>query len=372
MTAKKGKILFFVNVDWFFISHRLPLAKAAKENGYEVHLITKITNRRSELKKNGIIVHNIELTRSSREVLSSLRIIYQVYRILLKVRPRVIHLVTIKPVLLGGLAARIAGINKVIFSISGMGYVYTNENFLNNLNKFFLSYLYKLSFKQKEKKVIFQNKYDRSLISKLVNLDSTETILIKGSGVNLIQYNYRPLPEGVPIVLMASRMLKDKGVLEFVESAKRLKHLNSRFVLVGEPDNQNIASLKEDQLVEWHKEGIIEYWGHKTDMNDILSMASIVVLPSYREGMPKVLLEASAIGRPIVTTDVPGCRDAIINNITGILVPPKNIEKLSETIKFLLGNKELMNKMSIQSRKHAESNYDIKEVIETHLMLYSS
>jgi len=366
------KLLFFVNVDWFFISHRLPIAIEAIKRGYEVHVVATLTGRKEILEDSGLIVHSIKMSRGSNGIISSLMTIINVYKILVKIKPDIVHLVTIKPVLLGGIAARFANVKNIVASISGMGYVYINEGILNILNRFFTSFLYKYALGHNSIKVIFQNKSDLKLVSDISKIPPDNNILIKGSGVDLDLFKFSPLPQGKPIVILASRMLVDKGVIEFVEAARilKLKNIEARFVLVGRPDKENNASLHKEDLEAWQEEGVIEYWGHKKEMEKVLSKSSIVVLPSYREGMPKVLLEASAVGRPIITTDVPGCRDAIIPDVTGVLVPVKNVIKLSEVIKSLLDNRRLREEMGFSGRKLAEESYDVNSVVEKHMEIY--
>ena len=372
MSKTRIRLLFFVNVDWFFISHRLPIALKAISEGYEVHLVTTLTGSKKILEDCGLIVHNIKMSRSSNGIISSLMTILEIYKIYIKIKPDIVHLVTIKPVLLGGIAARFANVKNVVASISGMGYVYINKSFLNFFNRFSASILYKLALGQKSLKVIFQNESDLELVSKISKLSRSNTTLIKGSGVDLDLFRYSPLPQGKPLIVLASRLLVDKGVIEFVEAARILKSENfdARFILVGSPDTENNASLTEKDIKVWQEEEVIEYWGHKNEMNKVLSDSSIVVLPSYREGMPKVLLEASAVGRPIITTDVPGCRDAIIPDITGLLVPLKNAVELSRAIKFLLKNRHLWKEMGSKGRKLAEESYGVEGVVKKHMEIY--
>ncbi len=372
MSKTRIRLLFFVNVDWFFISHRLPIALKAISEGYEVHLVTTLTGSKKILEDSGLIVHNIKMSRGSNGIISSLMTILEIYKIYIKTKPDIVHLVTIKPVLLGGIAARFANVKNVVVSISGMGYVYINKSFLNFFNRFSTSILYKLALGQKSLKVIFQNESDLELVSKIAKLSRSNTTLIKGSGVDLDLFRYSPLPQGKPLIVLASRLLVDKGVIEFVEAARILKSENfdARFILVGSPDTENNASLTEKDIKVWQEEEVIEYWGHKNEMNKVLSDSSIVVLPSYREGMPKVLLEASAVGRPIITTDVPGCRDAIIPDITGLLVPLKNAVELSRAIKFLLKNRHLWKEMGSKSRKLAEESYGVEGVVKKHMEIY--
>ena len=366
------KLLYFVNVDWFFISHRLQIALKALEEGYEVHIATTLTEHTKDLEGYGFRVHSVDISRGSGNIFSSFKVLFKIYKIFKKVKPDILHLVTIKPVLLGGVAARFAKVQRVVFSVSGMGYLYINNGLVNYFYRRVAAILYRIALGHKHLKIIFQNPSDLKLVSKVSKLNKENALLIKGSGVDLSDFSFSPLPEGVPIVMLASRMLVDKGVREFVDAAKYLNSddISARFVLVGEPDRENNASLTIDEINEWVESKDIEYWGHSKNMSHTLKQASIIVLPSYREGMPKVLLEASAVGRPIITTDVPGCRDAIIPDITGLLVPLKNSVELSRALKYLLENRHLWKEMGSKGRKLAEESYGIEGVVNKHMEIY--
>ena len=213
---------------------------------------------------------------------------------------------------------------------------------------------------------------DQLLLTRLSFLSSNEVELINGSGVDLSVFTQQPFNTGVPIIILAARLLKDKGVQEFVDAAKLVNNNNNRarFILVGEPDLHNPASLQQHELDHWESEGTIEIWGYREDMEKVISLSTIVVLPSYREGFPKILIEAAACGRPIVTTDVPGCRDAIEKDITGIIVPARDYVELARKISFLLDNPILSRKMGNAGRARAEKFYDINKVVKKHIKIY--
>lgn len=239
-----------------------------------------------------------------------------------------VHLVTIKPVLIGGLASILAKVPAIVYAISGLGFIFTNTMLKAKILRLGIIPLYRLALSAKNKIVIVQNLDDLRILRQYVAIPESQTVLIPGSGVNLEQFNIQPLPLENKTVLMACRLLADKGVYEFHQSVLLLKekYPKVRFVLVGGVDPDNPASLTEQELTEWVTNNDLEWWGHQTNMSEVLSQATIVVLPSYREGMPKVLLEAQALGRPIVTTDVPGCCEAIENGKTGFLVKVKNAQ----------------------------------------------
>ena len=363
-------ILFIVNSDWFFLSHRLPIAKKTLEKGYSVHLACEISEKRKELEKYEIKLHDIKIKRSSTSLISSVFLFLKILKLYKKIKPDLIHLVTIKPVIIGGLAAYlIKKSTKLVMSITGLGYIFIDKGIKAFIRKKIIIFFYKLVFNHNYLKIIFQNKTDLVNICKLTNLPKDKTILIPGSGVDLSEYKQTKIPLTYPIVLFPARLLSTKGIYEFIEAADKLKNL-ARFVIVGKHDIQARNCIDLRELYEFQKEGIIEYWGESNDMPNILQQSSIVVLPSYREGMPKSLLEAAACGRPIVTTNVPGCRETILDGITGILVKAYDSDSLTKGIKKLLKNPNLICSMGQASRNLAEQKFDIKKVVKKHLEIY--
>ena len=369
----KVKILFLVNVDWFFVSHRLPIAIAALKNGFEVHVATSITDKAHIIRNSGLILHDVPMARGNTGLIGTFKTLLAIIRIFNVVKPNIAHLVTIKPILLGGIAARITNITGVIAAISGLGYIFIDRGFIATLRRFFVRILYKYSLGHKNIKIICQNVNDLAEIQQATKLSNDSFSLIDGSGVSLEKFAYVPDNNKIPKIIMASRLLKDKGGLEFAEAASILRDMNlsAEFILVGEPDPDNPSSIHPSQIKDWADKGIIEFWGHSDNMQDILSQASIIVLPSYREGFPKVLIEAAACGRAVVTTDVAGCRDAIYNGITGVLVPVRDARALAKAISGLIASPENYKKMGIEGRKMAEKRFGENIVIEKHLSLYN-
>jgi glycosyltransferase involved in cell wall biosynthesis len=369
------KILYLVNVDWFFISHRLPIALELIKRGFEVHIACKVTKHESFLISQGLIVHELEMPRSSTNPISFLNTFGKIYSVLKMIKPDILHLITIKPVLIGGIAARLCKVPSVVVAISGLGFIYVASGIFAKIRKLLISILYKISLKHPNIKIIFQNTSDLHEINQILPLSEHQHLIIPGSGINLEQYTNEILSsadKANPIVLMASRMLRDKGVIEFIRAARYVKNLkpNVRFVLAGMIDQDNPTGISEDFLMSHQEEGYIEYWGHQENMSKLLQSSSMVVLPSYREGMPKILLEAAAAGRAVITTDVPGCRDAIIENITGLLVQPKNYKLLADSIMYLLNNPSARTAMGLAGRKLAVEKFDIEDVISQHLLCY--
>lgn len=372
----KNKILFVVNVDWFFVSHRMPIALEALKKGYEVHIATNFTDKKEMLIELGLIVHPIQFKRSSMGLFSILNELREMINILNKVKPEIVHLISIKPVIIGGIASRIARIPSVISAVSGLGFIFSSKGFLATFRQIIVKKLYKYAFSHPVQRIIFQNEDDRNVLLNWTGTAYEKTFLIPGSGVDLEKFKPAPFSSDVPVIVLVARMLSDKGVREFVQASKILKSSKeplceqARFVLVGGIDLSNPASLKESELESWSSEGLVETWGHIKDIPSVLNGAHIVALPSYREGFPKVLMEAAACGRVTITTDVPGCRDAIAPNVTGLLIPVGDATALAEAIKSLLIDLPRCYSMGMAGRKYAEKEFDILQVIKAHMEIY--
>lgn len=370
------RLLFVVNVDWFFLSHRLPIAKQAMAEGYEVHIATTLTHGREELERHGLVIHPIQLQRGSSGPVAAVRAFRDIFAVIRRARPDIVHLVTIQPVLLGGIAARLARVPAMVAAISGLGFVFLAKGWRAAIRRQAICLLYRLALGHPNSKVIFQNKSDLQTMSQLAGLADASAVLIRGSGVSLDAFQPSPLPEEPPVVMLAARLLSDKGVREFVAAARTLRSRApanaaiARFVLVGSADPDNPASLQPAELARWKDEGAVEIWGQQNDMPSVLRQATVVVLPSYREGLPKVLIEAAAAGRAVVTTDVPGCRDAITPGVTGLLVPPKDAMALADAIQALLKDRARCASMGVAGRALAEQAFDVNSVVAQHLAVY--
>lgn len=373
---KPHKILFVVNVDWFFVSHRLPIAKAAREQGYEVHVATFLTDRKEELERCGLIVHALPEHRGQNSLPSVMGLFLRICRVYASVRPDLVHLVTIKSVLMGGIAARLLGVKSLVAAVSGLGFVFIARGKLAELRRRLVGYAYRLALSHPRSRVIFQNPDDLLAVSRMAGLQKSQTRIVRGSGVGLDQFAFSPMPEGRPVVLLAARLLVDKGVYEFIDAARQVLRDTPagfpvpRFVLVGAPDADNPSSLTPQDVEKLRLEGDVEFWGHRQDMASVIASASIVVLPSYREGLPKVLVEAAACGRAVITTDVPGCRDAIDPGTTGLLVPPKDSRALAQAIRTLLADPKKCAEMGVAARALAERAFDIRSIVRQHLQIY--
>ena len=366
------KLLFIVNVDWFFVSHRLPIALAALQHGYEVHLGAALTGKEDALRRAGIIVHELPISRSATNLFAELLTLKAIFSLVRELSPDIVHLVSSKAVLYGGLAARISKVPAVLASVSGLGFVFIASGFRNWFVRSAVSLLYRLALGKKNLRVIFQNPDDRELLLRLGAVTPEKALLIRGSGVDLAEYPALPEPDGVPVVAMAARLLWDKGVGEFVAAARLLKRkgVKARFQLIGDPDPHNPASVPSEVLASWRAEQVVEFLGFRSDIAQLFSSAHLVVLPSYREGLPRVLIEAAACGRAVVTTDVPGCRDAVIPGKTGLLVRVRDAQALADAMQSLLENSSARQSMGLAGRHLAEESFDIRRVVDKHLAIY--
>jgi len=369
-STKKPVLLFVVNVDWFFLSHRLPIALEAIKQGYDVHIAVTITSFRDQIERHGLTLHQLSLDRGATNPLSAFRTFCDILRICYRLKPDVIHFITIKPVIIGGIAAHLLGATKIVFSISGLGYIFSSSGIKSIIRRLSIAVCYRIALSHNHFKIIFQNQQDLFTVVKMAKIPCSKCILIPGSGVDLSEYfPAEPLPVQ-PIVLFPSRLLISKGIREFVRASQLVPGV--RFVVAGQLDLENRDCIQRQELDNWVSHGIIEYHGYSERVADLINKSSIVVLPSYYgEGLPKVLIEAAACGRPIITTDHPGCRDAIEPGITGLLVPVRDAGALANAIRELLDNPDRRISMGLAGRALAERKFDIKQVVQTHLDIYA-
>ena len=259
---------------------------------------------------------------------------------------------------------------KIVTSVSGLGYVFSDKKIISKILRLFIIFIYKIIFLKKNIKVIFQNTYDKNYFKKKLNLRDNQVFLIPGSGVNVSTYEFRPIPKEETIVLFAGRLIYSKGLEEFVKASNIVQ--NAKFVLAGKIDYESNDSVSIEKINYWTENFNVEYWGFSKNIKEIIYKSSVVVLPSYYgEGLPKILIEASACGRPIVTTYNPGCREAIQEFKTGLAVPIKDYISLASAIDFLLNNPSVMKQMSIKSRELAEKRYNIEYVVNKHIEIYN-
>lgn len=368
----KKTILFVVNSPEFFLSHRLPIAIAAQSYGYDVHVATGGGFAVHKIQRMGLKHHTVSIARRRQNPLTEIGSILSLRQLFRHLRPDLVHLITIKPVLYGGIAARLTGISAVVAAVSGLGTVFVAQSVAAGPRRILVSLLYRVAFRQRRLAVIFQNPDDRDGLLTIGALREDQVRMIRGSGVDLADYSYKPEPEGTPVVVMAARLLRDKGVYEFVEAARLLRSRGVSVVmrLIGAPDPGNPTSIEQVEMDAWSEEGVVELPGYRNDIALQYQAANIVCLPSYREGLPKGLVEAAACGRAVVTTDVPGCRDAIEPDSTGILVPVKNASALADAIQVLVEQPKRRLSMGKAGRELAEQAFNIDRIAEQHLRIY--
>lgn len=369
------RLLFVINCPAFFVSHRLPVARAAQEDGFEVHVASALGDAVGIIESKGIHHHPLRLSRSGINPVREARAFLDITRLMRRLRPDLVHLVTLKPVLYGGIAARIVGVPAVVAAISGLGHVFAASDLRTRIIRSLVTVAYGVALRRKNVKVIFQNPSDRDLLARTGAVTQDQIVMVRGSGVDLREYRPVREPDGVPVVTFAARLLKQKGAYEFVAAAERLRAsgVEARFLLVGHPDPDNVASVTESQVATWRAEGLVEVLGYRRDIAGIFAASNLVVLPSYYgEGLPKVLIEAAACGRAVVTTDMPGCRDAVEPGETGVLVPPRDSPALARAIGELLADPESRQRMGASGRTLAEREYAIERIVAQHLDVYHS
>lgn len=370
---RKPKILYFVTEDWYFCSHRLPLAIAARDSGFEVAVVTRPQKHAQKIIGNKFKLIPLHVHRSGLNPLQDISTIFKLINIYRRERPDIVHHVALKPVIYGSIAARIAQVPFVVNALTGLGFVFISNRktamFLKNILRVCFRYI----LNNPNSRLIIQNPDDMELLEKTCLIKKKLMVLIKGSGVDTAVFSPTPKPEAVPEVVLASRMLWDKGIGEFVKAAQTLKSqgVKAYFMLVGGSDPENPAAISTEQLKKWHKEGYVQWIGHTEDILKLFSRSHIVCLPtSYGEGVPKVLIEAAACGLPIVATDVPGCREIVKNGINGFLVPAKNAQLLAEAILTLINSPLLRSEMGKKGRELVEKEFSIEKVISETLTVY--
>lgn len=363
-------MLFVVTEDWYFVSHRLPLAVAARAAGYEVTVATRVSDHGEVIRACGLRLVSFEISRSSTNVFREIGTIGRLIGLYREERPDVVHHVAMKPVLYGSVAAYVAGVPHVVNAIAGMGWLVAagarRGRWLRFMVQRGLGRVLRLGT------VLVQNPDDARLVARL-GVPESRIRRVAGSGVDLALFTPSLEPEGIPVVVLPARLLWDKGVGEFVAAARRLKRRGviARFVLAGEPDPDNPSAVSNGQIAKWIDEGFVDHAGWVRDMPKLLRESHIVCLPSfYGEGIPKSLIEAAAAGRPIVTTDMPGCREIVHDGDNGLLVSVRDPEALAQALARLIGDPELRRRMGVRGRARAEQEFGLEAVIQQTLALY--
>jgi len=367
-----SRLLLSANTDWYLYNFRLSLAEAARRQGFEVVLVSPPGQYVSELEQCGFGWQRWNLSRQGVNPLVELASLFSIAAIYRQQRPDLVHHHTVKSVLYGSLAARATGVPAVVNSITGRGYMYLSGSRKARILRRIVEPLYRLAFASTRSAAIFENGEDRRYFLRRGLVPEQRTWLIPGVGVDPERFAPGPEPPGTPVILLAGRLLWDKGIGVLVEAARILRaRISARVVLVGEPDSGNPATVDTTMLKQWHQEGVIEWWGWRSDMPSVYNQAHVVALPTaYGEGVPTALLEAAACGRPVVASDIPGCRDVIQEGVTGFLVPPNNPQALAEALERLALDSQLRSKMGAAGRLSVLENFTHERINAATLEVY--
>jgi glycosyltransferase involved in cell wall biosynthesis len=369
---RKPRLLYLVSEDWYFCSHRLPLAVAARSSGFEVTVATRVSSYAEQIRSAGLALEPIALARYGHNPWRELHSLAQIIGIYRRVRPDLAHHVAVKPVLYGSIAARMAHTPAVVNAIAGLGYVVSSSDLRARVLRPAIHSAYRLLLNRHGSRLIVQNPDDVAALTQNRLVDPGRVVMIRGSGVDTAHFAVAPEPAGVCLVVLPARLLRYKGVIEFVEAARALRAqgVQARFALVGESDPGHPAEIRQSEIERWCEEGTVEYWGWRDDMCAVFQQAHVVCLPSYREGLPKALIEAAACGRAIVTCDVPGCREVVRDGDNGLLVPPHTVEPLAQALRRVIEDAALRRRMGARGRERAVAEFSVDKVIADTLAVY--
>jgi glycosyltransferase involved in cell wall biosynthesis len=347
------------------------VALAARDRGYDVHVATPRGRSDETIRGSGLPWHEIILGRGVHVVRDPLAVLQlvQLYR---RLRPDLVHHIGMKTVLLGMLATRAARVPAIVNAIMGLGSAFDDHRPISRAVHFGLQHL----LGHRRMRLTFENAEDRETFVRRKWIAPEQAVLIRGSGVDPLEFSPPPQPPAdTPLVLFAARLLTTKGVPEFVAAARMLsaRGIAARFAVAGEPDPKNPDSIPEAELARWRSEGVVEVLGYRSGMPDLMRSASLFVLPSYyREGVPKALMEAASTGLAVVTTDMPGCRDIVVDGETGLLVPPRDVDSLAAAIERLLADPERRNEMGRKGRQRMVEHFAVAHVARETLATYDA
>lgn len=374
--GKTEKILLVANTGWYLYNFRFPLLEAIRERGIQVVVVSPWDQYVEKLKAEGFWWIELNLQRRSINPFVELYAVLKLALIYLVEKPDIVHHFTVKCVLYGTFSAKLSGVKGVVNAITGLGYVFINQSFKARLIRFLTKPMYYFALNARRGKVVFQNFDDLTLLIHQGLTTPEKTVLIRSSGVDTERFKpslSKLKVEGLTI-LLASRIVGDKGIYEYVEAAERLKNkgYNVKFKLAGALYPGNPSAISEETLVCWQSKGLVEWIGHVDNIEEVMTEVDIVVLPSHGgEGVPKILIEAAAMGKPLVATDVPGCRDVIEPGVNGFLVPPKESILLANAIETLIRDDELRQKMGHLGRTKVIQEFSVKDVVRKTIDVYT-
>ena len=375
MRDKAPRLLFVVNIPRFFLSHRLPLALAARQAGFDVQVATSDSDPAAlqTIAEHGIRCHPVRLRQHGLNPLQELRTLLALRALYREIQPDLLHHVSIKPVIYGGIAARFSGCERVVQAMSGLGYVFVNPSPKAKLLNLLCAPAFKLALAGEHTRTVFQNPDDRQLFVERGMAALHKTLVIRGSGID--EDVFRPRVENQddpPVVLFAGRLLMQKGIGDFVAVARQLRG-KARFRVAGYEERTSPLNVSVPQLRSWESEGLIEWLGARDDMPAVYAESNIVCLPStYGEGVPKVLIEAASCARACVATDTPGCREIVRDGVNGLLVPPNDIAALTQAVQHLIDSRGQRMKMGAAGRQIVIEGFTLRQVVNETLSLYRS
>jgi len=371
-SGDRPRLVFLVNIPRFFVTHRLPLAEAARAAGYEVHVATSDVQASylAPIRAAGFAVHVLPISQHGAWPPEEIRTAFLVYRLYAQLQPDLVHHVGLKATVHGGVAARLAGVPAVVNALSGLGHLFTSTAARERALRAAVKPVLRFATGGPSAWMILQNPENRELLARLGVGDPDRCLVIRGSGVDLRRFRPSPEPDGRPVVLFAGRPLRSKGLPDFVEAARRIA-TRARFVVASLDEPGNPDAVPAALLRDWQQAGWIEWWGQRDDMPEVFRQANVGCLPTrYGEGVPKALIEAAACGRAIVASDVPGCREIVRSGDNGILVPEGHIESLVGAIEHLLCNAAERGRMAARGRRIAEDGFSLEQVNRETLNLY--
>ncbi len=365
------KLLYVGNDAGYFMAHRYNLAAAAKAAGWEVHVASPAGPAMERVRDAGFVPHELPVTRSGLRPDRELVALIALWRLLRRLRPDLVHAIALKAIVLSGIASRLAGVRPVVLGVMGLGHVFTESSLKGCLIRAFVRVLLPLIVTERTR-LVHQNAVDLRRLSYTRRL-ADRSILIRGSGVDIELFAPRPEPEGRFTAILPARMIWKKGVEQFVEAARHLsaEGIEPRMLLAGDTDPGNPLAIPRDQLMEWHREGTVEWLGHQTDMPGLLASSHVVVLPTYYgEGLPQSLLEAAACGRAIVTTDTPGCNDVVHDQENGLLIAPQDAGELTAALRRLIEDPALRVRLGRRGRERAVQEFSTDQINAQVLQVY--
>ena len=374
------RLLYVVNESFFFYSHRMPIARAARDAGFDVHVAAPDDHvwaaagfDVSALEAEGLTFHVIPLNRRGLNPFQDLRTMWALWQLYRRLRPALLHHLTIKPVLYGGIISRALPVRGVVNAVTGLGHLFTAREPHLRLLRWLIVRLYRAAMRARHCRVIVQNADDGEELLRVGAASRDRLHLVRGSGVDMDEFPQSPEADGTPLVILPARMIWAKGIGEFVEAARNLRAegIDARFAILGDAKDGYPGAVPRHVLQGWHDAGVIEWWGRRENMPEVFKAAHVVCLPTkYGEGVPRVLIEAAACGRAAITSDVSGCRDIVRHEENGLLVPPGDVAALTAALRRLLTNSEDRRRLAAAGRRISIGEFAESVVIDRTMAVY--